>query len=363
MIERYRREMSRVADKFGVELDEDGGELDDVYEEWSNHVNMTASDLQDWSKNPCSREASLDPKAVIKRNLRLLETPKSEWDEDDVSDAKRTISFISRMRGMRPDRPRQGPHGCPSEWAISLLNWGFNPFDSLPKQNKEVREDLDPVETISMAEHPNTIEAERLAANVWELKDHLGTYHANFGRLARELESEDDNDRVVEIRSELQALIQAMMRRIQDPVEDIRGEPIDPELESNRSYEFTPIPNQVLYTDRGDAMQRATDLGLDGVHEHPVFFGDLSEVPESVREDLTVHYMPGSTHGEWSDRVKGVPNSEREAAQVFHADQERDQEGETEDSVRVQPSAIHEVASEAEVEGSVEDALDELWQD
>jgi hypothetical protein len=168
---------------------------------------------------------------------------------------------------------------------------------------------------------------------------------------------------VVEIRSELQALIQAMMRRIQDPVEDINGEPIDPEMESNRSYEFTPVPNQVLYTDRGDAVQRATDLGLDGVHEHPVFFGDMESVPEGVREDLTVHYMPGSTHGEWSDRVKGVPNSEREAAQVFHADQERDQEGETEDSVRVQPSAIHEVASEAEVEGSVEDALDELWQD
>jgi len=70
VIERYRREMSRVADKFGIELDEEdserreelreiveedkellkkleGDELDDVYEEWSNHVNMTASDLQD----------------------------------------------------------------------------------------------------------------------------------------------------------------------------------------------------------------------------------------------------------------------------------------------------------------------------
>jgi hypothetical protein len=142
---------------------------------------------------------------------------------------------------------------------------------------------------------------------------------------------------------------------------------MDAEMESNRSYEFEPIPNQVLYVDRADAMQRATDLGLSGVHEHPVLMGmSMDEVPESVQENLSVHYMPGSEHSDWANRVKGVPNSEdlREASQVFHADQSRDSSvsgSEEENSVRVQPSAIHEVASEASVEGDVEDALNDLW--
>jgi len=132
-----------------VELQEDE-ELDEVYSDWEDAVNMTASQLRSWSGNPCSREASVDPEAVIERNLRLLETPKSEWDQSDIDDANRTISFISRMKGMRPDGDASdGSHGCPTDWAISLLNWAYNPFDSLPGQPDEDA-DLDDVEELSM---------------------------------------------------------------------------------------------------------------------------------------------------------------------------------------------------------------------
>jgi len=136
-----------------VELQVDEEELDEVYSDWSEEVNMTASELRDWSGNPCSREASVDPEAVIERNLNLLETPKSEWGEDEIEDANRTISFISRMRGdgNRPDEVRDGPFGCPSEWAISLLNWAYNPFDSIP--NRPDNDDLEDVEELEMAKH------------------------------------------------------------------------------------------------------------------------------------------------------------------------------------------------------------------
>lgn len=130
-----------------VELEEDDS-LDEVYSEWDEHVNMTASELEQWSNNPCSREASKDPEAVIKRNLRLLTKNKDDWTENDIKDAKRTISFISRMRANEPDEPRDGPHGCPSEWAISLLNWAFNPFNSVPDIPDD--DDLDDVEKITM---------------------------------------------------------------------------------------------------------------------------------------------------------------------------------------------------------------------
>ena len=128
------------------ELDEHE-ELDDVYSTWSDTVNMTATELRRWSGNGCSRIASVNPDTVIERNLNLLETPKSEWGTDEIEDANRTISFISRMRAQRPDGPSDGRFGCPSDWAISLLNWAYNPFDSIP--NEPDNDDLDSVEELS----------------------------------------------------------------------------------------------------------------------------------------------------------------------------------------------------------------------
>jgi hypothetical protein len=142
-----------------VELEVDSEELDEVYSDWSDAVNMTASQLRRWSGNPCSREASVDSEAVIERNLNLLETNKSEWGEDEIEDAKRTISFISRMSAdaNEPENPRDGSFGCPSNWAISLLNWAYNPFDSIPETPEN--EELDDVE--ELMKHSNAEEMER----------------------------------------------------------------------------------------------------------------------------------------------------------------------------------------------------------
>lgn len=133
-----------VGDEFDTELQED--ELDEVWEEFNDTVNMTAAQLRSWSENPCSREASHDPVAVIERNLRLLSRSKDEWTENDVIDAKRTISFVARMSEQQPDAPMDGEGGCPSKWAISLLNWAYNPFESLPS----IPEEMEPVEEITL---------------------------------------------------------------------------------------------------------------------------------------------------------------------------------------------------------------------
>jgi len=119
-------------------------ELDEVYADWEDAVNMTAAELTEWRDHPCATEASVDPEAVIERNLGLLETDKSEWDTDHIADAKRTISFIARMSdsAMEPDDPRDGVHGCPSKWAISLLNWAYNPFDSIPDVPEQMDDEM-----------------------------------------------------------------------------------------------------------------------------------------------------------------------------------------------------------------------------
>jgi len=131
------------------ELAEDDKE--EIYQQWQDHVNMTANELQEWSTNPCSRQASKDPIAVIKRNLRLLTKNKSEWTDGDYEDADRTVSFISRMRGNEGETTADGgAHGCPDDKSISLLNWAYNPFDSIPSGPDEDA-DLEDVEKVTLS--------------------------------------------------------------------------------------------------------------------------------------------------------------------------------------------------------------------
>lgn len=101
-------------------------DLNQVYAEWKRWTNMTAQQLRSWSESPVSRMASVDPAAVIKRNLHLLETPKSQWGLKEIKDAKRTISFNQRMSG--DDQGKDVRVGIPfSKRDISLLNWAWRP--------------------------------------------------------------------------------------------------------------------------------------------------------------------------------------------------------------------------------------------
>lgn len=98
-------------------------ERDAVFKAYHALVNMSASELEQWAESECSKKASLS-RAPIQRNLHLLRTPKEQWGAKEIRWAKRTISFISRMRAM----PRGEPQGdCPSKRDIALRNWGYNP--------------------------------------------------------------------------------------------------------------------------------------------------------------------------------------------------------------------------------------------
>lgn len=371
--EAYLSEFERACEKFDIKLDvelEEDESKDDVYSEWDDSVNMSASDLQKWSKNPCSRQASLEPQAVIKRNLRLLERNKEDWTSNDVEDAKRTISFISRMRGMRPDSPREGPHGCPSEWAISLMNWAYNPFNNVPSPSSEVKEDLEPVEKVSLSseleERRNIKEAEMLAEQVWTMKDVLEQFNQEFQSYAMALEEEDELDEVKNMRKQVLKSFDLMMTKLESPAETVKNNSVE-ELQEFE-YEFSPVPDQVLYEDREMAERRADELGLDGVHMHPLIFRKPAEIPDELMEDVTIYHMAGSSHGDWSELVKtsAEMSDSRKASRIVHGDQEKhlsSSENE-DDSVQVPPVAIHKVESGTNVEVSedVEQVLDELWE-
>jgi hypothetical protein len=106
-------------------------DLDEVYSKYHSLVNMSASELEAWSNNPCSKNASLD-RSPIERNLNLLRKSKNEWTANDITSANRTISFISRMKGAEQGEPTKTDDGrtCPSKRDISLRNWAYNPTKS-----------------------------------------------------------------------------------------------------------------------------------------------------------------------------------------------------------------------------------------
>lgn len=111
---------AEIVDAFRAE-----DELDEVYGSWRESVNMSASELERWAENECSRKASVDSRAVIDRNLNLLRKKKADWGSKEIKDAKRTISFIARMKGMEQGEP--AVKGCPSKRDISLKNWAYDP--------------------------------------------------------------------------------------------------------------------------------------------------------------------------------------------------------------------------------------------
>lgn len=108
-------------------------EISERFSKYKATVNMSASELEAWSETECSKKASVD-RSPIKRNLKLLRTPKSEWGQSEYTSAGRTISFVNRMKGAEQGEPAS--EGCPSKRDISLKNWAFDPNKSKSMNKK-----------------------------------------------------------------------------------------------------------------------------------------------------------------------------------------------------------------------------------
>jgi phage gp29-like protein len=123
----YIAQAERLANEADIETFAfENKEWEEVYSSWKRSVNMSADQLRAWGESPVSRMASIRPAAVIARNLKLLETAKEDWGASEVSSAKRTISFIARMKnaGDGKDVRKAIPF---SKQEISLLNWAYRP--------------------------------------------------------------------------------------------------------------------------------------------------------------------------------------------------------------------------------------------
>lgn len=97
-------------------------ELDLVFSKYHEAVNMSYSELLEWSKNPASRLASLS-REPINRNLRLLKKNKSEWTSSDIRGANKTISYLARAKKIKSNN-YVGETGMTKN-QIALMNWGY----------------------------------------------------------------------------------------------------------------------------------------------------------------------------------------------------------------------------------------------
>lgn len=112
--------------------------VDEVWDEFNDTINMTAGELEDWEESANYRayeerknagQPIDEPRDDI---IRLLETPKSDWaDEDDgfneVEQAEEAIDFVNRMSANESGSPMPDTDPGLSKRDASLINWGFDP--------------------------------------------------------------------------------------------------------------------------------------------------------------------------------------------------------------------------------------------
>jgi hypothetical protein len=267
-------------------------ELDEVFSEWDDAVNMTASELEEWADHPCASKASVDPDAVLERNLELLETNKSDWTTDHIEDAKRTISFIARMSDSanEPDEPREGPSGCPSEWAISLLNWAYNPFDSIP----DVPDELAETEQMSESHDELANDMGPDHKHVFDNEDDASTTSERMGLDGDTHEMEFDGDTYYVPGEDHDAYMSAM-EEMDGHDGDMDGESEDDESDEDESesdeMSAQPVPVASLTAGTStDTADTTTSRNMTEIDYEPASAENLSaDVEEPVvveRDDL-----------------------------------------------------------------------------
>ena len=104
---------------------------DDVYAQFRDAVNMTASELEKWLRSDESKQVGQKPSAGEesvghdsgRKIVKLLGKKKAELTDADEAHMRKVVGYVHRHAAQRP-------HGDVSEtrWRYSLMNWGHDPL-------------------------------------------------------------------------------------------------------------------------------------------------------------------------------------------------------------------------------------------
>lgn len=191
-------------------------ELDEVFGKYHDLVNMSYSELKEWSENPKSKLASLD-REPIQRNLNLLSKKKEEWTNKDIEEANKAISYISRAKEIGKGQVTKDsePYGLNE---IALRNWAF----SLTKTKSDNQPTSQTHKTInlnnSMDENNKnkaiTIEEDVKAKAEAEASNMDVSANDESENKAEAKTKADDKSYIAELKAEMQKEMKSMMEEM-----------------------------------------------------------------------------------------------------------------------------------------------------
>ena len=105
-------------------------DLDEVWEDWKQAVNMTASELESWLGTPESQAVGDKGEGGEstghesgRRIVTLLRTKKGDLDDGDVAHMRKVVGYVHRHLAQRPSGDVTD-----TRWRHSLMNWGHDPL-------------------------------------------------------------------------------------------------------------------------------------------------------------------------------------------------------------------------------------------
>ena len=107
-----------------------GTEVDDVWEDWQQAVNMTAKELETWLESEESTSVGQqdgDGEATGhksgRRIVEILRSKKGDLADDDAQHMRKVVGYVHRHLAQRPSGDVQD-----TPWRYSLMNWGHDPL-------------------------------------------------------------------------------------------------------------------------------------------------------------------------------------------------------------------------------------------
>ena len=103
----------------------------DVYAEFRDAVNMTASELEKWLATDESQQVGQKSSAGAesvghdsgRKIVKLLGTKKGDLSEADEKHMRKVVGYVHRHTAQRPDGDVSD-----TAWRYSLMNWGHDPL-------------------------------------------------------------------------------------------------------------------------------------------------------------------------------------------------------------------------------------------
>lgn len=108
----------------------DSTAVDEVWKDWKDAVNMTASELEKWLDTKESQEVGQKDDggesvghASGRRIIKILGTKKADLSDSDAEHMRKVVGYVHRHLAQKPSSDIEH-----SKWRYSLMNWGHDPL-------------------------------------------------------------------------------------------------------------------------------------------------------------------------------------------------------------------------------------------